>query len=64
MAGQQTAYSEQRERPRKEPTVVVRVPLALMEIVDSVRGDTSRGEALRRLVDAGLAAEAKFLARD
>ena len=64
MADQQTSYSEQKERPSKEPTVVVRVPLALMEIVDSVRGDISRGETLRRLVEAGIAAEAKLLSRD
>lgn len=51
-----SAHQKSRGRPAtgRDPSVSVRLPVELLAKLDSFRGDQSRSEAIRRLVEKGL----------
>lgn len=61
MAGQSISVTKKRGRPSKAPTAVVRLPLETLEQADAwaerQADKPSRAEAIRQLVEKGLAAE-------
>lgn len=60
MAGQSISVTKKRGRPTKAPTGVVRLPLETLESADEwaerQADNPSRAEAIRQLVEKGLAA--------
>jgi hypothetical protein len=58
MSGQRISVTKKRGRPSKDPTAVVRLPLATIEAAETWAAkqsdEPSRPEAIRRLIEKGL----------